>query len=207
MENISKHPFFRRRHYLINQDFQFRYIGLLIGLACTCSLIFILAAKYYITINLDPIIESGLISSPAIQELISMEKNFLNKNLLTIFLLLIATLTLSGILITHRIAGPIYALERRMKQIAHEGIQSTEFRIRRSDEFQELAESFNDMILSLQKHMNQNNEKLQKIEELLTSTIQELEQSSIERKKLNTLYQIRNLISQDVVQKELKKAA
>lgn len=145
-----------RRQYMINQDFQFRYIGLLVALACVVSLVFVLATKYYLETSLSPIIESGLLTSPLANQLIEIEKNFLNKKLLILFLTLISTITLAGIFITHRIAGPLYALERRMKQIAQEGIESSEFRIRRTDEFQELAESFNMMILSLQKQINQN---------------------------------------------------
>ncbi|MEK7790575.1 MAG: HAMP domain-containing protein, partial [Deltaproteobacteria bacterium] len=69
------------------------------------------------------------------------------------------------IFITHRIAGPIYALERRMKQIAKEGITGADFRIRRTDEFQEVAEAVNEMIASLQKQMEGYEEKLKKGEE------------------------------------------
>lgn len=159
-----KKPLFRRRQYLIKRDFQFRYIGMLIGITCMVCLIFILASKYYINLNINPLIESGLISSPIVAELVRIEKHFLNKNLLTVFLALIGTLSILGIFITHRIAGPIYAIERRMKQIAQEGILPTGFRIRRTDEFQELAEAFNEMIASLEKQIQGYEEKLKKIE-------------------------------------------
>ena len=155
--------FLRRRQYLINQDFQFRYIGLLVGIASIFCLVFVAAAKYYINANLDPIIESGLVSSPVINELVQLEKSFLNKNLLTVFLILIGGLTIVGIFITHRIAGPIYALERKMKQIIQEGIGSGHLQIRKTDEFQELVETFNEMIHSLQRQLNEQQEKIEKL--------------------------------------------
>ncbi|HBQ22066.1 MAG: hypothetical protein A2Z91_03530 [Deltaproteobacteria bacterium GWA2_38_16] len=155
-----------RKQYIINQDFQFRYIGLLIGVASIICLVFVVAAKYYINLNLNPLIESGLISSPLAQELIQVEKNFLNKNLLTIFLVLISVLTLVGIFITHRIAGPIYALERRMKQIAQEGFQHMPFHVRKNDEFQELVENFNTMMESLQKKYENTKDVKQQPEQL-----------------------------------------
>lgn len=161
----TKRPLFRRRQYLIKRDFQFRYIGMLIGITCGVCLIFVFASKYYINLNINPLIESGLISSPMVAELARIEKHFLNKNLLIVFLSLIGTLSVLGIFITHRIAGPIYAIERRMKQIAQEGITKTDFRIRRTDEFQELAEAFNEMIASLEKQIQGYEEKLKKNEE------------------------------------------
>ncbi len=161
---LKNHPFLRRRQYIINQDFQFRYIGLLVGLASLLCLVFIVMTKHYIELNLNPLIETGLISSPVINELIQIEKQFLNKNLLIVFLGVLATITLAGIFITHRIAGPIYALERRMKQIAQEGMQRTPFQIRRTDEFQELVESFNDMMASIQKQMDQQAQKIKVLE-------------------------------------------
>ncbi|MBI3019665.1 MAG: HAMP domain-containing protein [Deltaproteobacteria bacterium] len=161
---LKNHTLFRRRQYVINKDFQFRYIGLLVGLASLLCLVFIVMTKHYIELNLNPLIESGMIASPVVNELIQIEKQFLNKNLLTVFLLVLGPLTLAGIFITHRIAGPIYALERRMKQIAQEGMQNTPFHIRRTDEFQELVESFNDMMASLQKQMDQQNQKIKMLE-------------------------------------------
>lgn len=161
-----KRPLFRRKQYLIKRDFQFRYIGILIGMTCIVCLIFIFASKYYINLNINPLIESGLISSPVLAELARIEKHFLNKNLLMIFLALIGTLSVLGIFITHRIAGPIYAIERRMKRIAQEGITQGDFRVRRTDEFQELAEAFNEMIASLEKQIQGYEEKLKKNEEI-----------------------------------------
>ena len=164
MMKLKNHPFLRRRQYIINQDFQFRYIGLLVGLASLLCLVFVVMTKHYIELNLNPLIESGLISSPVINELIQIEKQFLNKNLLTVFLVVLGTITVAGIFITHRIAGPVYALERRMKQIAQEGMPKTPFQIRRTDEFQELAESFNEMMASLQKQIDQQTQKIKVLE-------------------------------------------
>ncbi len=161
---LKNHTLFRRKQYLINQDFQLRYIGLLVGLASLLCLVFVVMTKHYIDLNLNPLIESGLISSPVVNDLIQIEKQFLNKNLLTVFLLVIGTLTVAGIFITHRIAGPLYALERRMKQITQEGMQNSSFHVRRTDEFQELAESFNEMMTSLQRKMDQQAEKIKMFE-------------------------------------------
>ncbi len=206
---VFSHVIWQRQQYLIKKDFQLRYIGLLIGFASIICLIFIVATKYYININLGALIDSGLISSDMATQLIHLEKGILYKNLLTIFLILIVTITGIGIFITHRIAGPIFALERRMKQISREGIQSTEFRVRRTDEFQELIEAFNDMIISLQKQTQINSEKLDQIYRSLEPIVKNLENGRSDKKDLQELHKIQGWISESLGTQnpEYKKAA
>ena len=156
---------FRRRNYLINLDFQARYIGLLIAVASVMCLITVIAAKYYIHLNLTPLIESGAITSPMAQKLIEIEQNFLNKNLLFIFLSTIGLIFLVGIFITHRIAGPIYAIQNRIHKILAEGVANTKpFQIRKSDEFQELADAFNQFTFKVKQEFDRKDEKIKKLE-------------------------------------------
>ena len=55
-----------------------------------------------------------------------------------------------GVLYSHRIAGPLYSLNNRMKQIA-DGAEPSSLRFRRKDQFPELAENFNAMMARLRK--------------------------------------------------------
>lgn len=159
MNNSKEKYFFRRKQYLINQDFQFRYIGLFVGLAAIIFLIFSITTRHYINLNLNPLIESGMLTPPVLTELIHVEKNFLSKNLLTVFLILISIMTLGGVFVTHRIAGPLFALKRRMQEISHQGLSDRKLHVRRTDEFQDLIETFNEMISSLQKQQEKEKNK------------------------------------------------
>jgi methyl-accepting chemotaxis protein len=63
-------------------------------------------------------------------------------------LLLAVALGLTGIIVTHRLVGPVY----RVKQLLHEvrdGHLRAEGRLRKHDELQDLFEAFQDMVTSL----------------------------------------------------------
>ena len=198
--------FFRRKQYLILPNFQFRYIGLLIGITSFVCLAFVLAAKHYINLNLDPLIESGLISSPALTELIKLEKNFLWENLLSVFLVLISIVTLAGIFITHRIAGPIFALQRRMKEILNGEMKDKSLRIREGDEFQYLIDTFNEMTSSLRRQILDQQELIEKVKTSLSEAIEELEKRSYKKEELAPLYELQRNIKERVSnQREIKK--
>jgi nitrogen fixation/metabolism regulation signal transduction histidine kinase len=53
-----------------------------------------------------------------------------------------------GILYSHRIAGPLYHLDRKMRRIAG-GEEPSPLQFRRRDQFLELTESFNAMVVKL----------------------------------------------------------
>ena len=55
-----------------------------------------------------------------------------------------------GILYSHRIAGPLYQLDRKMRRIAS-GEAPSPLQFRRRDQFVELAESFNAMLAKLRE--------------------------------------------------------
>jgi len=55
-----------------------------------------------------------------------------------------------GILYSHRIAGPLYQLDRKMRRIAS-GEEPSPLQFRRRDQFVELAESFNAMLVKLRE--------------------------------------------------------
>lgn len=160
---LQRH-FIRRRQYLINWDFQLRYVGFLIGVACLLTLVFIVAAKYYIHLNFTALLESGLVTSALTQEFLTIEKNFLNQNLVSLFLAIIGVLTVTGIILTHRIAGPLFALKRKMNDLIDHGISDEPFHVRRSDEFQDLVETFNKLTSSFKKQLDEKEERIKTYE-------------------------------------------
>ena len=71
-----------------------------------------------------------------------------NKRLLPKVLLLFVAMIAAGILISHRIAGPMYKIEESAKAIKR-GDLNINFKLRKSDEMQEMALALNDMTKSL----------------------------------------------------------
>lgn len=70
------------------------------------------------------------------------------------FITVVATLAIAvwGLFLTHRAAGAIYHLQRVVDEIKA-GDLGARVRLRRTDEFQDLANSFNDMMDRLQKRI------------------------------------------------------
>jgi len=68
-------------------------------------------------------------------------------NLIFIFtaVVVVVFIAVFGILLSHRIAGPLYRLHRHMSEIGQGKIQS-EVSFRKGDYFQELAGSFNEQL-------------------------------------------------------------
>lgn len=62
-------------------------------------------------------------------------------------LLLIFAIAIMSVFISHRIAGPVYKFERIIRELAR-GKKVEEFKLRKRDEFYELATAINDLIKS-----------------------------------------------------------
>jgi signal transduction histidine kinase len=63
---------------------------------------------------------------------------------------LLLVVILAGIVITHRIAGPVYKIEQKLDHVI-QGEDSTPIRLRQGDELQELADKINVLITRYQE--------------------------------------------------------
>ena len=62
---------------------------------------------------------------------------------------------LISIFVSHRIAGPLYKLNRYLKEAATGNLQG-DLQFRKSDHFKELAESYNEMVNHVQEKLKTN---------------------------------------------------
>lgn len=151
MESItmsSGRPSIFRRKYVINKSLQMRItLAMVIEVAlitASLSLILVHINQYYL----------GLITyfvGPAEAEQIALSD--INKG---IWYFLIGGVTLSsvvfamiGIFISHKVAGPLYRLKRYMQYIRN-GEYSNEIRFRTGDQLHDMADTFNEMAMSLE---------------------------------------------------------
>ena len=124
-----------KRVYLVNRDFQLRYVrmAIVVGLSSTVLTVFLL---------LYPLFQFGILRFP----------NFLPAPFVwamvvaaVLNFLLVATM---GILITHRIAGPMYSLVRHI-HLVQSGRFKTGLRVRKDDDLKYLVRNFDEMIAAL----------------------------------------------------------
>jgi len=173
-----------RTQYLIDKKFQLKYTVGIIIVVVAMSVFFALAARSYIQDVLTASVQTQLTESQAAASLAREQVKSLSNNIFLLFGFFVLIITMFSILITHRIAGPMFSLKRRMMEVAQGIIHAKPLQFRKTDEFQEVAETFNMMMQNLHKMRK---EELQEIHDVLAETLNTLEKTNIPLEQLNTL--------------------
>lgn len=126
----------QRNQKLIHPKFQLKLVGTFFLLACISALFQVLLLNLSLQELAPRLGEGG-------EALLVVLSEVLRENLLIAFAFLVPLMLVVGVLVTHRIAGPIYRMERHLEALAR-GENPGECRIRKSDEFQELCQRIND---------------------------------------------------------------
>lgn len=146
----------KQRLILINRDFQFRYTGaaVLVGLLST-------------------VLTTSVILYPLFQFEILRIPRFLPWPILGVMvmaaLLNVLLVGFMGILITHRLAGPMYSLVRQFRRV-EEGRWYGQMKIREGDDMRYVVRNFNAMLDAINTQTQMDFEKLRHVRELLVST-------------------------------------
>lgn len=143
----------KQRLILINRDFQFRYSGaaVLVGILSTVlTTALILYPLYTFKIIRNPL----FLPTPMLG-LIGLAALF---NVVLVWVL--------GILMTHRIAGPMYSLVRQFRRV-EEGRWYGQMRIRDGDDMRYVVRNFNAMMESITHTTHLDSDKLRQIREVL----------------------------------------
>ena len=146
-----------RWRYLIMPGLQIRYMGFIFWTLIVCAIV----------VGWDVYYTSGriFISGSSNPEMV----NILDKTISLLFIKLwfyMCVVAIISLLVSHRIAGPIYRFGKSFESVAS-GDLTHRVILRRTDELQETAKSFNAMIETLQQ-------KLKGDRELCLSLAQEL---------------------------------
>jgi methyl-accepting chemotaxis protein len=126
----------QRNQKLIYPKFQLKLIGTFFLLACISALFQVLLLNLSLQELAPRLGEGG-------EALLVLLNELFRKNLLIAFVCLMPLMLVVGVLVTHRIAGPVFRMERHLEALAR-GENPGECRIRRNDEFQELCQRIND---------------------------------------------------------------
>lgn len=136
----------RSRNYFPEPKFQFRFLrflllGSVVQIVVTCLILY-----YFLNQNYQILVQYAGLEDDIKTILFSELKVLIGMVTLTFMAYLGGVLVL-GVLFSHRIAGAIYALKRTIKSI-NEG-HDVQLRFREGDEFQDLVENFNRMVIQL----------------------------------------------------------
>ncbi|MCX7943173.1 MAG: methyl-accepting chemotaxis protein [Deltaproteobacteria bacterium] len=150
---------FRRKQFLINRAFQIKYtviiavIGIII--AILWGTLFYKASRdnsqqMLMLVQMDPNLSS---MTDIIKEKLAAEDNKIMLYLIAFVIAIFLSLVIWGILITHRIAGPIFIISKYVDSITYGKIPETR-PLRKKDELKEFFEKFNKMLESLKEREN-----------------------------------------------------
>ena len=145
MAERNKNTGVKRRQYFIKKGFQARFMALFV-------IILILGAV--VTVGVTLMTNNGSLTSTYVDSKLVIQNTSLailpsvvyTTVLTTFFIGVVAVLV--TLLVSHKIAGPIYRFEKDIRLVA-QGDLTTRINIRKDDQFQELAVSLNTMIESL----------------------------------------------------------
>ncbi|HAX62195.1 MAG TPA: hypothetical protein DCX95_06570 [Elusimicrobia bacterium] len=129
-----------RKKILINKKFQFKYAAMIVGT------LFVMVAliEWDIFYTMKTILPKVFFMEEIRQDLTAFHLLLAVKSL--VFMVLVAFIS---VYFSHRIAGPIYRLEKDLLIMINEGDLTKQFRLREKDELKELAEALNTMTANL----------------------------------------------------------
>lgn len=154
-------PIFRRRRYIIKKALQFRYIGIIFVLALLASIV----TGYTVFATGWTILGEKLANVYPQGRLIYIFRT-VNLILIRNLLLISPLIFIMGLLFSHKIAGPVYRIEKTIDEIA-KGNLALKIKLRKGDELRDLADIINIMIGNLNEHISLNKEVALKIQKAL----------------------------------------
>jgi len=155
MDNMA--PKFRRKQYFVAAKFQTRYIGLILAL----MFLAVVMCSYVVYYSMMVTMGEKLATVYPQGRLISIV-NMVNLRILLVFLMITPFVVIIGIYLSHKIAGPIFRMERFLGRVAS-GDLSQRLTLRKGDELVNLAEGINKVIESVKASLAKEKDHMQKV--------------------------------------------
>lgn len=137
---------FKRRRFIINPRFQFRFAFYICTWVLAVSSVFPLLLNQVFSLLAEQLV--AMPGGPEMEQILGTRRELLIGVYLLEGLFLVTVFGLS-IFLSHRIAGPLYKLNEFFKEGARTGALKPDLHFRKTDHFQELAESYNAMVESV----------------------------------------------------------
>lgn len=152
---------YKRKKYLVKRGLQLRYIGAILATVFFIAAICAFTTYYNLLIILGEKLANVYPQGRLIVTLRSASLVILYR-----VILLIPFVALIGLLLSHRIAGPIFRMEKVLKEVG-EGKLDVNIKLRKRDELKDLAEVINDMAAKLKKRDLSRKKTLEELKELV----------------------------------------
>ncbi len=152
-------PNYKRRIYLINKDFQVKFIVYTLVLAVITIATFYGMIHFFFEESITLGVNAGFPAGHVYYKFIEDSRSDMNTYFIIASVVVFVVIFLSGLFFSHRIAGPIYRMNMYLRSIAPENLATT-INFRKMDFFQDLAISYNKRMMFLRKMATEKPEKL-----------------------------------------------
>lgn len=154
-------PSFRRKKFLVKKALQFRYIGLIFGLLLLASIV----TGYTVFTTCWTLFGEKLASVYPQGRLLYVLRN-INLTLIRNLLLISPLIFILGVFFSHKIAGPVYRIEKSVQEII-KGNLTLKIKLRKGDELGDLADAVNLLTESFRASIDLSSEASLKIQKEL----------------------------------------
>lgn len=135
---------FRRKQLLINPKLQLTMIGFNIALALIMIVIFYIENRYLFA-KFTGVDTPEMQVDPIVMELVKTETTRMNLIFAATSVTVIAAMVIGGLILSNRVAGPIYRLMKHIDEILA-GKHTNNVKFRDKDFFLDLSHSFNKLM-------------------------------------------------------------
>ena len=137
----------KKRSLLINPKFQWT----LIGYAALVSVLILISIYALFSFGFHQFnqfgSQAGLAPDNIYFQFIEMQQSTFTRVIVAIAIVVTAILLIGGLYISHRIAGPIYRMQKELQDMSEEKpVDLRAIQFRKKDYFPELAETFNHLV-------------------------------------------------------------
>ena len=177
----NRPPKFVRKQYIVSKKFQFRYIGMILALmfatAALCS--------YVVYYNSLVLLGEKLANVYPQGRLVAILKT-VNLRVLVSVILISPFVAFLGVILSHRIAGPITRMERFLSNVAA-GDLSKRLTLRPKDELIPLADGINTVVETINKNVLEKKARMDNVQQELSILKKELEGMAVDSTSLKNV--------------------
>lgn len=141
------------KSFIINAGFQFRVIWSFMALSLVSVAILFASVQYSFYRSKEFLKAAGFSNENLFYQAMVQQQQQLSYVFLGVCCVLILGFLMVGLVVSHRIAGPLYKLRKHMDDVAS-GYTSQDVYFRKRDYFPEIADGFNRVMARLRKLKN-----------------------------------------------------
>lgn len=135
---------YKRKVLLINRQFQLSILSWFILLSFFVLGIIYSANYYFFHLFIQDAMSAGIPADHMFFKFINEQKMTMNRLFLGISVFIFIVLSVGGLILSHKVAGPLYRLTQYLKQNSPKSAIPLKFR--KGDYFPEIEEAFNEFI-------------------------------------------------------------